>query len=73
MVVLWTVPIVAATVAVAVVLSQLRKLEDVATELGVAVRRSRELRPPLVELRRELARSRPLVDSIYDHWHQHEG
>lgn len=73
MVLLWTVPVVAVTVAVAVVLSQLRKLEDTASELAVAVRRSGEVRPPLAALRRELVRSRPLVDCIYHHWHEDEG
>lgn len=70
MVLLWAVPVVAVAVGVALVLGRLRALEDVATELAVAVRRSRELRAPLAELRRELDRSRPLVERIYGHWHK---
>jgi cytochrome c-type biogenesis protein CcmH/NrfF len=72
MVLLWAVPVVAVAVGVALVLARLRHLEDVTTELAVAVRRSREVRPPLADLRQELSRTRPLVDRVFSHWEQEE-
>jgi cytochrome c-type biogenesis protein CcmH/NrfF len=72
MVLLWAVPVVAVAVGVALVLARLRHLEDVATELAAAVRRSREVRAPMADLRDELARTRPLVDGVFAHWEQDE-
>jgi hypothetical protein len=70
MVLLWAVPVVAATVAVAVVLSSLRTVEDLSSDLGTAVSRSRDLRRPLSDLRDELDRSRPVVQRVFRHWEQ---
>jgi cytochrome c-type biogenesis protein CcmH/NrfF len=71
-VLLWAVPIVAVTVGVGVVLSRLRALEDIGTELAVEVHRTRELRPRLTALRRELTRSEPLVHQVFGHWERQE-
>lgn len=68
MVFLFAVPTVAVCVAMIVVLSRLRALEEASTELMTAVRRTNELRVPLGQVRRELARSAPLVDRIWSHW-----
>jgi hypothetical protein len=65
---LWAVPVVAVAVAVALVLAHLRAIEQASVELLDAVRRTGELRPPLAELRRDLARSGPLVDRVWSHW-----
>ena len=65
---LWAVPVVAATVGIAVVLSRLRALEDSSVALARSVRRTSELRPPLAAVRRELRRSGPLVDHVWSHW-----
>jgi hypothetical protein len=65
---LFAVPTVAVCVAVAIVLSHMRRLEEECTALVVAVRRTSELRPPLAQVRRELARSEPLVERIWSHW-----
>jgi hypothetical protein len=72
MVLLWAVPAVCAVVAVAVVLSRLRTIEDVATDLAIAVGRSREVRRPLADLRHEIDRSRPVVGRVYAHWEQQD-
>lgn len=68
MVALFAVPVVAACVAMAVVLSRLRAIEEAATELAVAVRRTNEIRLGLAEVRRALDRSGPLVDRVWSHW-----
>jgi len=65
---LWAVPVVAVAVAVAVVLSRLRTIEDLCVELARSVRRTNELRPPIVAVRRELNRSAPLVERVWSHW-----
>jgi hypothetical protein len=65
---LFAVPTIAVCVAVALVLSRLRALEEACTDLAVAVRRTNELRVPLSQVRRELVRSQPLVDRIWSHW-----
>jgi hypothetical protein len=65
---LWAVPVVAAMVGVAVVLSRLRALEDQAVDLARSVRRTSELRPRLAQVQRELRRSGPLVDHVWSHW-----
>jgi hypothetical protein len=70
MVLLWAVPVVAATVAIAVVLSSLRTVEDLSSDLATAVRRSRDLRRPLSDLRDELDRSQPVVQRVFRHWEQ---
>lgn len=70
MVILFAVPIIAVCVAVAIVLSRLRALEEVCTDLAVAVRRTSELRVPLAQVRRELARSQRVVDRIWSHWQE---
>jgi hypothetical protein len=68
MVLLFAMPAVAVCVAVAIVLSRLRALEELSTELVSAVRRTSELRVPLAEVRHELDRSERLVDRIWSHW-----
>ena len=65
---LWAVPVVAVAVAVAVVLSRLRAIEDLCVDLARSVRRTDELRPPIVAVRRELNRSAPLVERVWSHW-----
>lgn len=65
---LWAVPVVAVAVAVAIVLSRLRALEDAGVDLARSVRRTNELRPPIAAVRRELNRSGPLVDRLWSHW-----
>ncbi|HMG42190.1 MAG TPA: hypothetical protein VK611_12710 [Acidimicrobiales bacterium] len=65
---LWAVPAVAVTVAVAVLLSRLRTLEELSLDLARSVRRTSELRPPIAAVRRELNRSGPVVDRLWSHW-----
>jgi hypothetical protein len=65
---LWAVPVVAVAVAAALVLARVRTLEQACTALVVEVRRSSELRVPLAEVRRQLRRSGPLVDRVWNHW-----
>jgi hypothetical protein len=65
---LWAVPVVAMAVAVGVVLSRLRAIEDLCVDLARSVRRTNELRPPIVAARRELNRSAPLVERVWSHW-----
>jgi len=65
---LWAVPAVAAAVAVAVLLSRLRAIEDLSVDLARSVRRTSELRPPIAAVRRELNRSASLVDRVWSHW-----
>jgi hypothetical protein len=65
---LWAVPAVAVTVAVAVLLSRLRAIEDLSLDLARSVRRTGELRPPIAAVRRELNRNAPLVDRVWSHW-----
>jgi hypothetical protein len=72
MVLLWTVPVLCTAVAVAVVLSRLRTIEDAAADLAIAVGRSRDVRRPLADLRHELDRSRPVVQRVFAHWEQQE-
>lgn len=67
-VLLWTVPVVAAVVALVVLLTQMRRLEDLSVGLVAEVRRLAELRRPLVALRQELGRSEPAVDRMWRHW-----
>jgi hypothetical protein len=65
---LWVVPVIAATVAVLVLLSRVRALEDLSVDLMVAVHRTGELRAPLAAIRDEMERSAPLVDRVWAHW-----
>jgi hypothetical protein len=65
---LWAVPVVAVAVAAGLVLARTRALEQASLELLVAVRRTADLRPPLVDVRDELARTGPLVDRLWSHW-----
>lgn len=65
---LWAVPAVAVAIAAALVLARARTIEDASVALLVAVRRTGELRRPLVDLRAELDRSGPLVDRVWSHW-----
>lgn len=65
---LWVVPAGAAAVALVVVLSQARKLEDLCVELARETRRLGELRGPLVELRQEMNRSEARTEGIWRHW-----
>lgn len=65
---LWAVPLLAVVAGLALVLSRMRALEDLSSNLARAVRRSSELRAPLREVRRELDRSEALVDRVWSHW-----
>lgn len=67
-VLLWTAPLVAAVVALVVLLTQMRRLEDLSVGLATEVRRLGELREPLVALRQELDRSESPVDTVWRHW-----
>jgi cytochrome c-type biogenesis protein CcmH/NrfF len=48
---LWTVPVVAAALATALVAARARALEDATVDLAVEIRRLRELRPRLARVR----------------------
>jgi hypothetical protein len=65
---LWAVPVVAASVGVAVLLSRVRVLEDLSIDVLVAVHRTGELREPLQATRREMNRSGTLVERVWSHW-----
>lgn len=67
-VLLWAVPPLAAVVALAVLLTQMRRLEDLSVGLVTEVRRLGELRRPLAALRQELGHSEPAVDRVWRHW-----
>lgn len=64
----WTVPVVAAVVALLLVLAWSRTLEGLTSDLVREVRGLRELRRPLSRLRDELDNSDPLVDRVRSHW-----
>jgi hypothetical protein len=66
--VLWAVPVVAVALGAGLVLARARTIEQASLELLGAVRRTGELRRPLVDLRTELRRSGPLVDRVWVHW-----
>ena len=65
---LWSVPAVAAVLAVALVLACSRRLEDLASGLAHDVSRLREVRPPLRRLRHEFDASGPVVAAVWRHW-----
>jgi hypothetical protein len=55
---LWTVPVVAAAIATGLVAARARALEDATVELAIEVRRWRELRPRLDDVRAALRDTR---------------
>ena len=55
---LWTVPVVAAALATGLVAARARALEDATVDLAIEIRRLRELRPRLNDVRAALQDTR---------------
>jgi hypothetical protein len=55
---LWTVPVVTAAIATGLVAARARALEDATVDLAIEVRRLRELRPGLADVRAALRDTR---------------
>lgn len=71
-VLVWTVPVVATVAALVVLLTQMRKLEDLCVGLARDVGRIGELRRPLAEVRHEMDCSEPVVSGVWSHWEHEE-